>query len=227
MDRLFENIGVLVPAYNAGNTLGSLIERLSPYVPTNNVLVVDDGSTDNTAAIGRQRGVRVLSLGKNRGKGAALSKGFEVWKNDPSFESIMTIDADLQHPPEKLPAFVEMKLQSGADIVVGARNRRGTNMPIHRRLSNTITSMLVSVRTGENILDSQCGFRLIGTHVLSAVSLESNGYEAETEFLIKAVKKGFAVRFVPIETIYNGEKSHMTNWKTTINFIKILLQDYS
>ena len=226
MDESISKIAALVPAYNSANTLDELLSRLLMYVPVTNVFVVDDGSTDRTSAIAEQRGVNVIRLGTNRGKGAALSEGFRVLKDDSRFQSVVTLDADLQHRPEEILDFVREKLQTGADIVIGRRNRRGSRMPIHRRLSNFITSYLVSVRTGTEILDSQCGYRLIGMNVLSKVSIQSAGYEMETEFLIKAVKKGFTVRYVPIETVYDGEKSHMTNWRTTLNFIKVLFRDY-
>jgi glycosyltransferase involved in cell wall biosynthesis len=168
----------------------------------------------------------VISLEKNQGKGAALRKGFGILQNNPHVKDIVTIDADLQHRPEDIPSFIRKKQQDGADVVIGKRNRAGTGMPIHRALSNAITSYLVSLRTQTKVLDSQCGFRLIGKGVLSKVTVESSGFEAETEFLIKAIKQGFKIRFVPIDTIYNGEKSHMTNWKTTLNFIRVLIRDY-
>jgi glycosyltransferase involved in cell wall biosynthesis len=226
VNQRIERIAVLIPAYNAGKTLDTLLVRLSPYVSPGSVLVVNDGSTDETARIARERGVRVHSLNKNCGKGAALQQGFSILKDDQEFDDIITLDADLQHRPEDLVAFTQKKRQTGADIVIGQRSRTGTGMPIHRRLSNAITSYLVSVRTGANVLDSQCGFRLITKNVLTSVSIQSTGFEAETEFLIKAIKQGFAVEFVPIETIYNDEQSHMTNWKTTMNFTRVLFRDY-
>jgi glycosyltransferase involved in cell wall biosynthesis len=226
VDELFRKSAVLIPAFNAGNTLDTLLARLFQYVPPANVLVVDDGSTDDTAAIALRRETKVISLGDNRGKGAALARGFDVLKSDSRFDCIATLDADLQHRPENLASFIQERIQTGADIVIGLRNRIGTKMPIHRRLSNAITSYLVSVRTGKKVLDSQCGFRLIGRDVLSHVTLKSFGFEAETEFLIKAIKQGYTVHFVPIETIYNGEKSHMTNWSTTLDFIRVLFHEY-
>jgi glycosyltransferase involved in cell wall biosynthesis len=226
VSQRIERIAVLIPAYNAGNTLDAVLVRLSPYVSPERTLVVNDGSTDETARIARERGVRVYSLEKNCGKGAALQQGFSILKDDPEVDDIITLDADLQHRPEDLVAFIQKKRQTGADIVIGLRSRTGTRMPTHRRLSNVITSYLVSVRTGTNVLDSQCGFRLITKNVVTRVTIQSTGFEAETEFLIKAIKQGFAVEFVPIETIYNGEQSHMTNWKTTMNFAKVLFRDY-
>jgi hypothetical protein len=99
-------------------------------------------------------------------------------------------------------------------------------MPLERIVSNTITSSLVSARTGVPIKDSQSGFRLIGRNVLSAINLDSDGYEAETELLIKAARKGFRITFVPIATIYGTSRSYMTHWKTTKRFLQVLFKEY-
>jgi len=226
MNERIERIAVIIPAFNAANTLDALLVRLEPYVSPNRILVVNDGSTDDTAKIAQRRGARVINIEKNGGKGAALQTGFSALLADSTVHEVLTIDADLQHRPEDLPAFVERKCLTHADIVIGLRNRNRTGMPIHRRISNTLTSFLVSVRTGANVLDSQCGFRLIGREVFSKVVIQSPGFEGETEFLIRAIKQGFKVEFVPIETIYNGEESHMTNWDTTLSFVRVLLREY-
>ncbi len=223
---MYEKIAVVVPAYNASGTIGELLRRLKEFVPVGHIFVVDDGSSDATGLVAEREGANVVRLGSNSGKGAALTKGFDLLKNNESFEFVATLDADLQHPPEKLGAFIEEANTSKVDIVIGQRGRRGTRMPIHRRLSNAITSFLVSARTGQRILDSQCGYRLIRRNVLLRITTASSGFEAETEFLLRAAKHNFRVSFVPIETVYNGEKSHMTNWKTTVHFIRVLLQGY-
>lgn len=226
MSESFDRVALLIPAYNAGDTIGELLVRSTRFVDAKNIVVVDDGSTDDTGPRARKVGVNVVRLDRNQGKGAALAEGFEILRNDPRFDCVATLDADLQHRPEDLASFVKEMRQTDADIVIGFRGRMGTKMPIHRRLSNAITSSLVSARTGQEILDSQCGFRLISKRVLSQVSIRSPGFEAETEFLLKSARRGFIIRFIPIETIYDGEKSHMTNWRTTLNFVRVLLRAY-
>jgi glycosyltransferase involved in cell wall biosynthesis len=222
-DRI-ERIGILIPAFNAGRTLDVLLSRLERFVRLKNVLVVDDGSTDDTVNIAVRRGIKVVSLERNQGKGAALKTGFQLLQSNGDIDCVATLDADLQHNPEDLAAFVSKRQETRADIIVGWRRRTGTKMPLHRRMSNTITSFLVSLRTGVQVLDSQCGFRLIGKNVLSKISVQSPGFEMETEFLIKALKMGFTLQFVPIQTIYNDEGSHMSNWKTTASFIRVLFR---
>lgn len=217
---------ILIPAYNAAATLSELLQRLFYFVKADDIVVVDDGSGDRTASIGQRAGVKVVRHSKNRGKGAALKTGFEAIKTLQQYDAVVTMDADLQHQPEELPKFLEARNSKRPNVVVGYRARLGTTMPLARRLSNTITSKLVSARTGRQILDSQSGYRLIGREVLDAVSLESDGYEAETELLIKAAQKGFSIEFVPIQTIYGNERSYMTHWHTTKRFLQVLLKDY-
>ncbi len=203
-----------------------LLARLAQFVDPQQVIVVDDGSVDDTAELCSTKGVRVFRHRRNLGKGKALQTGFDAFLQT-KFAFVATMDADLQHAPEHLPAFADVQSVTDADVVIGTRRMMGTGMPLHRILSNTITSRLVSVRTGMSIRDSQSGYRYIKRRVIEAVSLQSSGFEAETEFLLKAAGKGFVIGGVPIETIYAKEKSSMKNWETTVKFVKVLLQEYS
>ena len=124
------------------------------------------------------------------------------------------------------PQLVSLYSSGKFDIIIGSRLHDKKGMPFHRVLSNTITTFLVSARTAKKIADSQSGYRLIDRKVLESVRLQSSGFEAETEFIIKAAAHGFRFGFVPIETVYAGEKSHMTHFSTTVNFVKVLFQDY-
>jgi len=218
---------ILIPAYNAEASLVELVQRLRKVMGERDIVVVDDGSTDDTGAVAASLGAVVLRHEKNRGKGAALQTGFHYLHNQSDADFVLTIDADLQHQPEEIPKFLLAQQQTNADIVVGWRQRTGTTMPVHRRISNTLTSFLVGRRTGMLIKDSQCGFRLIRRAVLDHISLDTSGYEAETEFLIKAARSGCTIEFVPVQTIYGREKSHMTHWSTTVNFIRVLLRKYA
>ena len=190
------------------------------------IVVVDDGSTDCTSKVAASVGAVVLRHQKNCGKGAALQTGFDFLIKQTEIEFILTMDADLQHQPEDVSKFLLAQQKTNADIVIGWRKRIGTRMPVHRRFSNTITSALVGLRSGVKITDSQCGFRFIRRAVIERVRLGATGYEAETEFLIKAARHGFKIEFVPVQTIYGKEKSYMTHWATTMNFIKVIFRKY-
>jgi len=219
-------VAVLIPAYDAADTLPELLRRSRTFVEPRDTVVIDDGSSDPTGARALEAGVNVLRHPRNRGKGAALRTGFEFVRSSTRYDAAITMDADLQHCPEELPEFLKARAERGSSIVIGYRSRLGTGMPFHRILSNTITSALVAARTGVAIKDSQSGFRLIGREVLDAISFQSDGYEAETELLIKSALRGFRIDFIPIATVYGGERSHMTHWDTTRKFLQVLLRDY-
>jgi glycosyltransferase involved in cell wall biosynthesis len=217
---------VLIPAFNAAQTVGRLLAGLKSFDGIQRILVVDDGSSDETVAIAKAEGAVVLSHGTNRGKGAALRTGFHYILSETSLDSVITMDADLQHDPKDVPSFLAAWQQGKLDLVLGCRKKLGSGMPLHRILSNSITSALVSARTGVTIRDSQTGFRLIGRRVLTSIEVEADGYEAETEILIKAAKAGFRIGSVPIATIYGGAPSHMTHWTTTKRFLHVLFREY-
>ena len=219
------NIAVLIPAYNAADSLSELLQRTLTIVSRNSVFVVNDGSLDSTRSIAEQSGVNVISHDINRGKGAALQTGFEKILS-AGFDAVLTIDADLQHEPEEIPKFIVLHEVAHYEVIIGSRLHNKKGMPFHRILSNTMTTALVKMRTGVSISDSQSGFRFMTRKVLESVTLEAQGFEAETEFLIKAASYGFTFGSIPIKTIYAGEKSNMTHLHTTINFIKVLLKQY-
>lgn len=218
-------IYVLIPAYNADQTIGPLINEIAKTVPPSQILVVDDGSTDETGRKVLQLGARLLRHEKNRGKGSALMTGFRSLLARDDCEAVITLDADLQHHPDDLPGFIAHRKVTRANLILGSRVGKRTGMPPSRRMSNTLTSFLVSSRIGTHIPDSQCGYRLIGREVLESVKLDSSGYEAETELIVKSARKGFTFDFVPVRTIYAGERSHMTPWETTRRFIHVLMQE--
>ncbi|MBI2430070.1 MAG: glycosyltransferase family 2 protein [Ignavibacteriales bacterium] len=219
------NLFVVIPAYNATDTLPSLLERTIRFVPPENIVVVNDGSRDTTETVARTFGVRIISHGTNKGKGAALQSGFDAAVHN-GCDAVITMDADLQHQPEDIPRFVTLYELRKHDVIIGSRLHNKKGMPFHRILSNTITTFLVSLRTGATVSDSQSGFRFITRRVLEQVKLQTTGFEAETEFILRAAKQKFSFGSMPIETVYAGEKSHMTHMRTTINFVKVLFKEY-
>jgi len=126
----------------------------------------------------------------------------------------------LQHNPDEIPLLLYEL--NNFDIVIGNRLNNLVDMPLHRRMSNKITSFLLSIKTGQRIIDSQCGFRAFRSEVIKNIKTVKNGFEAESEILIKASRKGYKIGFTDISTIYGNEESKMTPVKTTFNFIKVL-----
>lgn len=218
-------VAVIIPAYNAADSLAELLERTKAVHSFEDIFVVNDGSRDATKEIAEKYTQHIISYKSNFGKGAALQTGFDaVLKKN--YDAVITMDADLQHRPEDIPRFIEAYFQTKYDVIIGSRLHNRQGMPIHRVLSNTITTSLVRIRTGANISDSQSGFRFISRKTLEQIRLQSTGFEAETEFLIKAAAIGASFGSIPIETIYAGEKSNMTHLQTTVNFIKILFRRF-
>jgi glycosyltransferase involved in cell wall biosynthesis len=238
---------VLIPAYNAGLTISKLIEKISKFVNKSDVIVVDDGSFDQTFENAKRAGIVVLKHESNKGKGEALKTGFR-YALERNYHSVITIDADLQHDPESIPDFVRKadsasvfrcytnlpphpiplprgeRVISSTGIIIGTRKRNLKNMPFARWLTNNLSSVIVSVLSGQSIRDSQSGYRLISTQVLKKVKLESKKYDLEPEILIKASRKGFRVGEVSIRTIYTGGKSFINPLVDTGRFIKLMLR---
>jgi len=215
------SIQALIPAFNAAQSLPNLLLQVNKHLP--DILVVDDGSTDNTAEAARQGGATVIRLEKNRGKGNALKTGFKA-ALDAGFTAVLTLDADGQHDPERIPEF--LMLASPDALIIGCREARLEKMPFPRILSNQITSSMLSMLTGTLLRDSQSGYRLIGCEILSKVELETDHFETESELLLKAARLGYRPQFLPIPTRYDGERSFMRPALDTARFIRLLWKSF-
>ena len=222
----FNKYCVVIPAFNAGKTISELILKVQNLIPELSIIVIDDGSTDNTALIVSEFGsVRLYSHKVNRGKGAAVKTGIRIAQKN-GFQYAIFIDADLQHDPGSILEFIKTREQYRCEMILGRRNFFGTKMPFHRVLSNTITSFVISIRTGKVIHDSQCGYRLIGLENLNPFLFTNDGFQFESEFLIKMVCAGKSYQEVSIPTIYNTSGSSINNVMDTIRFIKIFFLSY-
>jgi glycosyltransferase involved in cell wall biosynthesis len=197
-------VAALVPAYQAAAHLGEVLLRLLALADPPEILVVDDGSRDATAEVARQLGARVLSFAGNRGKGHALLAGFRALREHPA---VVTLDADGQHPPERLPEFVAA-WRAGAELVLG-RRARSAAMPGARRFANAFSSGWTSWLAGARISDSQCGYRLYSRAVIEGVPITPGRYELETQVAVRAARLGFRVAEVEIPTVYGEAGSHL------------------
>lgn len=215
-------ICAVIPFYNEQDFLVEVIKKTLRYVDL--IIAVDDGSTDNSLNLIKNiDDVEIIIFDKNYGKGAALKAGFSL-AVEFGFETILTLDADLQHNPDYIPDFIEALKKY--DVVIGNRLSDLKNMPIHRILSNYITSFLLSLKTKKWIKDSQCGFRAYKNKVLQKISIYTSGFEAESEIIIRCAKNSFKIGFVNIPTIYGNEKSKMKSFQAIKGFFKILSMRY-
>lgn len=216
-------IGAIIPAYNVAATIAQVIEGVQCWIDAARIVVIDDGSTDGTAQIAQGTGVVVLRNPINQGKGAALKRGFGH-ACDQLFDAVITLDGDCQHDPAEIPRFIDCYFKTEADLILGDRTGDFSRMPLDRRFSNKMTSLIISLITGKRVRDSQSGYRLIKTDVLKRITLVSQRYETESELLVKALRQGFAIAHVPIRTIYNAQPSHIHRLKDTLRFIRIVIR---
>jgi glycosyltransferase involved in cell wall biosynthesis len=218
-----KNIGVVIPAYDVAPWIGGVLEKVIHAVPPDCVWVVDDGSVDSTYKVAKGFGVHLIRHPTNRGKGEALKMGFAA-AMEKGVDAVFTLDGDGQHDPARIDDFIRIMNETGADMVLGTRSFRLSEMPADRIFSNTVSSFMVSLLAGKRIFDSQCGYRLIRTDVLRRVPLETGHYETETELLVKAVRKGCTVAFCPVPVLQVEGSSHMQRFRDTVRFCGLALK---
>ena len=207
----------LIPAYNEANRVGAVIYGARTHLQ---VLVVDDGSTDETAACAEEQGAIVLRQQPNHGKGAALRAGFS-WALDEGYEAVITLDADGQHDPVEIPKFLQTYGQRSADLILGARDF--SQIPLIRRFANTIGRWSFSWALGQPVRDNQSGYRLHSRRMMEAVlNSQVQGFEFEVEVIVECAQRGYQLEWVPIRTIYAGEKSHINPLEHSANWIRIV-----
>jgi glycosyltransferase involved in cell wall biosynthesis len=199
----------LVPGYQEGPRIGHVVEAASRHLP---VVVVDDGSTDDTADVAESAGAEVIRQRPNQGKGAALRAGFRH-ALDGGWDAVVTLDADGQHDPDEIPRFAAAFAVPGAagprpELIIGRRDF--DRMPPVRRLSNVLGTAVFSWAVGQPIADNQSGYRLLGRRLMTAM-LDSaeTGFEFEVEMIAVCLRRGWTLDWVPITTIYAGEPSHV------------------
>ncbi|MBU1863498.1 MAG: glycosyltransferase family 2 protein [Candidatus Omnitrophica bacterium] len=210
------NTCALIPVFNQESTIKNVVIKTRQYIPI--VVVIDDGSYDNTADEAIAGGAIILRNELNQGKGAALKKGFG-YACDNNYDAVITLDGDGQHDPEDI-AHLLSRIDK-ADIIIGSRIENSHNMPRLTLIANIILSRIISLLSQQSAHDSQSGFRLIKTSVLKHIRLITNRYEMETELLIKAHRNGFTSIEVPIKTIYYKRLPRSTIVEDTCYMIKL------
>ncbi|WP_048151918.1 glycosyltransferase family 2 protein [Palaeococcus ferrophilus] len=209
-------ISVVIPAYNEAKRIGNVLAKIPPFV--DEVIVVDDGSTDNTSEVARGFGVEVIRIEPNQGKGRAMRAGIEKATGDV----VVFMDADGQHRPEEIEKLVMPIVEGEADFVIGSREIKAQGKrPLIRKLSNFLSTSLIRLKLGVEVHDTQSGFRAVRREFLPEI--ESKRYEVETEMLIKAVKRGARIKEVPVERIYGIETGHF-RFEDILRFLHTLLK---
>ena len=215
-----DKIAVIIPAFNTAKTIGTLIEKIHKDYPQLDIVVVDDDSADQTFSLAQKTKAIVLQHKVNQGKGEALKTGFNYAK-EKKYSYVITMDADLQHDSQHIKDFLQKAEADKTDFILGIRNFSFQNMPWDRVLTNFITSVILTLLSGQKIKDGQSGCRMISEKVLKSIRLKCKKYDLESEILIKAGRKGFKIQSVEISTIYEGSKSFINPFLDTGRFLKI------
>jgi glycosyltransferase involved in cell wall biosynthesis len=191
-----ERTMALIPALNAARTIEPVIVATKGELEQ--VVVIDDGSSDDTAAVAARGGATVIRHPRNRGKGGALKTGFQ-YVVDNGFDGVITLDADGQHLPREIPKFLAAHRETGADLIIGGRSHLFEKMLPRRRFANRMSAAMISWAARTQITDSQSGFRYYSARLLREIRLRSEGFDLESEVIIRAGVRGFKVITIPIE----------------------------
>jgi len=206
---------VVIPARNEARTIGPIVEAVRAKLP---VLVIDDGSTDETAAVARKAGADVVSHPTNLRKGAALKTGFS-WALNHGYDAVITMDADGQHDPADLEKFL-IAHREHTGIAIG--EREFSRMPLPNRFTTPFGSRILSRALGIRVTDNQSGFRLLTRNFLESAKFSSNGFEMEVEMIWEAVRRNIPIAWVPVRTIYfPGRKSGFGPFRDTARFLRM------
>lgn len=211
------NITALIPAYNEESRIYDVVAASLAHLP---VLVVDDGSTDATAARAREAGAVVVRQTPNQGKGVALRTGFQRALDDGR-DAAVTLDADGQHDPAEIAGFLQAFANRRADLIIGARDFK--RMPPVRRLANTLGQWAFSWALRRRVLDNQSGYRLVSRRLMQELLRgQEHGFEFEMEMIVTCVRAGFSLDWVSIQTIYAGESSHIRSFPHLKKFLRFV-----
>ncbi|MBI4598325.1 MAG: glycosyltransferase family 2 protein [Candidatus Omnitrophica bacterium] len=211
----------VIPAFQAEKTIGRLVGNIKSGGL--DVVVVDDGSLDQTAAIASKEGAFVISHLRNQGKGAALRTGFEHARR-AGFDGVVTLDSDGQHDPAEIARLIEAGEHQHAGMTIGNRMINGVAMPRSRRWTNQLMSTLISHAIRQRIPDSQCGFRFIRKELLESIPLRARRFDIETELVLGAAAARWKIISVPIRSIYKDEASYIRPLRDGIRFLWLILR---
>ncbi|MBN1793639.1 MAG: glycosyltransferase family 2 protein [Candidatus Omnitrophica bacterium] len=218
---MISEVAVLIPAYQEAGSIFEVVTscRLLGF----DVLVVDDGSSDDTSERAQRAGAIVFRHPYNQGKGAAIQTAITHGLRQ-SYSQFVFMDADGQHVPDEVDLFLTEQRRSSCDMIIGNRMLNPYGMPFIRRLTNSVMSFLISLIIRQKIPDTQCGYRLVSRRVLESITLTSSNYEIESEMLLKAGSRHFTIGSVPIRSVYRREKSNIRPLEDTVRFCMFIIR---
>ena len=207
----------VIPCFNEAASIASVVASTRRILPS--LIVVDDGSTDETVKVAHAAGATVIGHPANRGKGAAIQLGL-LHAHHKGFTWAMLLDGDGQHSAADLPKFFHAAEASGARLVIGNRMSQPGPMPPVRKFVNRWMSRRLSRRSGQSLPDTQCGFRLVHLPSWARLSLATRRFEVESEMLLAFIEARLRVEFVPIQVIYNHRGSKIRPLADTVRWFR-------
>lgn len=202
-EKVSPRVIVAIPAYNEEVAIGSVVLRSIKYA--DEVIVVDDGSKDRTAEVARLAGAKVVTHGKNEGKGAGIRDAF-LYARTNGADVLVLIDGDGQHNPDEIPQLIRPILEKDADMVNGSRflaNGNHNNVPKYRRVGQEVLTLATNTGTHQKITDTQNGFRAFSKNTFNCFSFKQNGMAIESEMLMDAANAELTIKEVPINVRYD------------------------
>src|SRR5437870_746829 len=199
---------VAIPAFNEGATIGSVVLKARQFA--SEVIVVDDGSSDDTAETAALAGAHVIQHARNLGKGLAIRSAW-LYAREHSPEAFVLLDGDHQHDPNDIPRLLAEILSGKSDVVLGVRWGKTSEMPIYRRIGKRALDYATAAATRNGMLtDSQCGFRVFSSRALSAIEPADNGLSIESQMLMEAQETKLRIQEVNIDARYDLDGSTVT-----------------
>ena len=212
-----EQCAAIIPCHNEAAAIAAVVRGVQRCLPT--VLVVDDGSTDDTARVAAAAGAEVLRQTPRRGKGAALTTGWQHARAR-GFPWSLCLDGDGQHSPDDIPAFLAAATATDARLLIGNRMANPASMPWLRRQVNRWMSRRLSRLAHADLPDTQCGFRLLHLASWSRLTTTAEHFEIESDLLLAFLRARLPVAFVPVQTIYQSEQSKVHPLRDTLRWFR-------
>ena len=210
---------VIIPTYNNCKTLENVITGVFKY--TDNIIIVNDGSTDETDSILKKyKNLLILSYSENKGKGYALRKGFDFARKK-GFDFAITIDSDGQHSPDDIPVFIDKSETEPEAIIVGARNMNMENIPGKSSFGHKFSNFWFRFETGIKLPDTQSGYRLYPLKLIKNIKFFTKKFEFEIEVLVRAAWKGIKITSVPINVFYASKEKRISHFRPIRDFIRV------
>ena len=218
-----KRVGILLPAYNEGESIGEVLKEARKFFPDSTIVVVDDGSTDRTAEIAESEGATVIRHVQNLGKGDALKTGFEFFLDHTDVEYVIVADADGQYSVRDGEKLLRPLQDRKADFVMGARDWK--KVPFSHRLGNLVWKTAFNLLFGTKLKDTNCGFIALNREALRRIEHTGGGYIVENSMLIEALSKNLRIVQVPVEVHYKHVSPFIRGIRMVLGILFFIIRE--